>query len=201
MKPRHRRKKQPKPPKHNLVGQRFGYLEVIEMVQNEQSVKGEWLCAVKCLNCNKTKYKLVSTQNLLRNLITSCGCRRDQYTKNTGENSKCYTGVGKMHGRFWSKLMLGAKKREIEFKITKEYAYKLFLEQNGICALSGLPIQFGKSSNFPEECTASLDRIDNDVGYITGNIHWVHKDVNRMRNIYTLEYFIKICEAVSKYNN
>jgi len=194
-------KRQPKPPKHNLVGQVFGFLEVIEMVQNEQSVRKEWLCAVKCLNCSETNYKLVSTQNLMRGRITSCGCRRDQYTKTSGENSVCYTGIGKMSGKFWGKIKLGAKRRNIAFKITKEYAYQLFLDQKGRCALSGLPIQFGNSSGDAGESTASLDRIDNEKGYIKDNVQWIFKDINRIRNIFSIEYFIKICKAVADYNS
>lgn len=35
--------------------------------------------------------------------------------------------------------------------------------------------------------TASLDRKDNKLGYEEGNVWWVHKMVNRLKNNYSLE--------------
>ena len=45
--------------------------------------------------------------------------------------------------------------------------------------------------------TASIDRIDSDKGYYIGNIHWVHKAINKIKWDYTEPYFIELCEAVS----
>jgi hypothetical protein len=45
---------------------------------------------------------------------------------------------------------------------------------------------------------ASLDRIDSKKGYVEGNVHWVHKDVNMMKRNFTEEYFINLCETVYK---
>lgn len=47
-----------------------------------------------------------------------------------------------------------------------------------------------------DETTASLDRIQNDKGYIEGNVQWVHKDINRMKNIFEQNYFIDICKKI-----
>lgn len=189
-----------RPPKNDLTGKIFGFLKVIKMVRNEQAVSKEWMCAVKCLNCDNTPYKIVRTQSLMRGATTSCGCRRDQYEKNTGENNKRFTGYKKMHGKFWGTLIYRAKKRNRDVDITKEYAYQIFLDQDEKCVLSGLPIQFGRSNNYPSENTASVDRIDNSKGYIEGNIQWVHKDINRMRNIYDINYFIEICKKIAHHN-
>lgn len=188
------------PPKYNLVGQIFGYLEVIEMIRNETPKVKNWMCAVKCLGCANTPTKIVTTWHLMNGKITSCGCRRDQYEKTTGCNNKQFTGVGDMRGKFWSKMLKHAKNRNLEVTVTKEEAYQLFLDQNKKCALSNIPIQFGRS-NWYEETTASLDRIDSSKGYIKNNIQWVHKDINLMKNSYDQEYFIKMCTLISDFNN
>jgi len=49
--------------------------------------------------------------------------------------------------------------------------------------------------------TASLDRIDNNKGYIKGNVQWVLKDINKMKNIHTQDYFIELCKLVWEYQN
>ena len=39
--------------------------------------------------------------------------------------------------------------------------------------------------------------IDNSKGYEIGNVQWVHKDINMMRNKYDITYFIKMCRLVA----
>lgn len=48
--------------------------------------------------------------------------------------------------------------------------------------------------------TASLDRIDSQQGYNSNNIQFVHKDVNMIKQIYTQDYFIKMCKLVAEHN-
>jgi archaellum component FlaC len=43
----------------------------------------------------------------------------------------------------------------------------------------------------------SLDRIDSKLGYIEGNVQWLHKDVNYMKQEYSQEYYIDICKKVA----
>ena len=49
--------------------------------------------------------------------------------------------------------------------------------------------------------TASLDRIDSKKGYIKGNLQWVHKDLNIMKNSYPNQYFIEMCKKVANANS
>ena len=63
------------------------------------------------------------------------------------------------------------------------------IEQENKCALSGIEISFKNK-------TASVDRKDNNKGYDKSNIQLVHKDINLMRNKFTIEYFKNLCELV-----
>ena len=45
---------------------------------------------------------------------------------------------------------------------------------------------------------ASLDRLDITKGYETGNVQWVHKHANIMRNVYSIDYFIHLCHLVAE---
>jgi hypothetical protein len=103
---------------------------------------------------------------------------------------------------------------KFEFSITLEDVYNLWIKQDKKCALTGIPIDF-KNQNFRQLterpshikhkkkfkydliCTASLDRINSDKGYIKDNIQLVHKDINMMKNDYDQDYFINMCNLIS----
>lgn len=106
--------------------------------------------------------------------------------------------VGPIRVSFFNKYIVGASQRNKSWKINIEYAAEKFKQQGGVCALSGLEIDAGASGCNLEEITASLDRIDNRVGYEPDNIQWVHKDVNMMRGSLCIERFIQLCKLVAK---
>ena len=51
-----------------------------------------------------------------------------------------------------------------------------------------------------KECIGSLDRIDSLKGYAIDNVQWVHKDINKMKNIHSQPAFINICKLVAMKN-
>ena len=46
--------------------------------------------------------------------------------------------------------------------------------------------------------TASLDRIDSKKGYIKGNIRWVSRSINWMKNDITDEMVWELCKLISE---
>jgi archaellum component FlaC len=74
------------------------------------------------------------------------------------------------------------------------------LKQNKLCALSGLPIKFARANKRTSETSASLDRIDSTKNYVEGNVQWVHKEVNIMKNVYNQEHFIEMCKLIANNN-
>lgn len=74
--------------------------------------------------------------------------------------------------------------------------WRLFLKQERKCALTDLLLTFEKQKR--GEKTASLDRIDSSKGYVNGNVQWVHKDINWMKNRFSQERFIEMCKLVAK---
>lgn len=121
--------------------------------------------------------------------------------------SKCcnrctsYKGTHDLSGTFLTVIKRGAKKRNLEFDVTIEYLYDLYILQNKKCALSGVDISLHRnySQGFRSAQNASLDRIDNTKGYIVENLQWVHKDINMIKNVYSQEYFIEMCKQVANY--
>lgn len=82
-----------------------------------------------------------------------------------------------------------------EWDITIEYIWTVYLRQNKVCALSGLPLDFDVEST---NGTVSIDRINNNKGYVKRNIQLIHKDLNFMKYIYDQKYFIKMCKLVAE---
>ena len=108
-----------------------------------------------------------------------------------------YKGIEDLSGRYLSSIKYNAFKRKLEYNIDITYIWDLFLYQNRKCALTGLPINFHRFSSLLQ--TASLDRIDSSKGYIPGNVQWVHKDINYMKQSFTINKFFEYCRLVINY--
>jgi predicted DNA-binding protein YlxM (UPF0122 family) len=100
-------------------------------------------------------------------------------------------------GHYWSSIQHCAKRRNIEFNITLEYIWNLYIEQNRKCKLSGVDIKFNDICNDNTTQTASLDRRDSSIGYIEGNVQWVHKTINRIKWHLNQDEFLDWCDKVS----
>ena len=75
-----------------------------------------------------------------------------------------------------------------------ENAWDLFEKQNRKCALTGETLRFGVSSK--DNRTASLDRINPNLGYSLSNIQWLHKTVNAMKWDLMENRFFELCNLV-----
>lgn len=117
-------------------------------------------------------------------------------------NYVLWKGHEEISGSFWSNIKRGAAKREIPFEITIEDVWQKWVSQAGRCALSGILLQFAKPCQIrlgTKEITASLDRIDSTKGYVVGNVQWVHKVVNLMKQNLTEDGedgFVSWCERI-----
>jgi hypothetical protein len=78
-----------------------------------------------------------------------------------------------------------------------EHAWSLFERQERKCAISGEPLIFEAGRN--SRTTASLDRVDNTKGYVPGNVQWVHKVVNLMRNALPVSEFTRWCALIAEH--
>lgn len=94
------------------------------------------------------------------------------------------------------KLKYIAERKNRKFDLSIEYLSELFLKQDKKCAYTGEELTFGSTSH-RFDGTASLDRIDSSLDYIEGNVQWVHKDVNMMKQQYSHEYFLDLCKKVA----
>jgi len=171
-----------------VIGEKFGSWEVVS--EKTEKYKRWYKFHVKC-KCGTENFVLAST--LRRGRSTCC--------KICG-NEKHYKGVGNLSSTFFSRILEGAKKRNIQVSVTKEQILELLEKQDYKCALSNLPLIMSKSyskdrTNQISSTTASLDRIDSSKGYTLDNVQWIHKDINKMKNNFNQDYFIEICKKIA----
>lgn len=88
-------------------------------------------------------------------------------------------------------------RRGVSFEVDNENIERLYNQQKGLCAISGIPMLLGRNSNY----SISIDRIDNNIGYVLTNIRLVCKCVNLMRNVLSDSEFLKICKSIVDYNS
>lgn len=179
--------------KVDLTGKRFCNLMVLNFSESK-FINGKkrrfYNCSCSCGNICE-----IRSEFLTRGLQKSCGCLR----KRTGSENPKWTGYGEISGELWSCIQLNAigkgsgykRKTPIAFSISIRYAWNLFLKQNRICSLSGV------SLSFRPERTASLDRIDSKKGYVRGNVQWIHKDLNIMKQSFSQDHFVLWCKKVA----
>lgn len=172
-----------------IVGQKFGDWEVVS--EKLEKYRRWYKFHVKC-KCGLEKF--VPANTLRKGKSTCC--------RNCG-NNKHYKGVGNLSSTFFSRILEGAKKRNIDVSVTKEEILELLEKQKYKCAISGMPLIMSKSfskdrTNEKSSTTASLDRIDSSKGYTLENVQWVHKDVNIMKNKFKQAYFTEICRLIYK---
>lgn len=114
--------------------------------------------------------------------------------------------VGQVSGTLTTYLRRKARERKLAFELTEQYLWDLFLKQGGRCQFSGVPITLttkrNKQNNIDRTIlTASLDRIDSSQPYIEGNVQWVHKTVNIMKQSLSDAEFVDWCPKISIYAN
>lgn len=163
----------------DLVGKRFGLLTVIALGSQLHNPSGgtdwTWDCVCDCGSRLSVRGK-----NLRSNQQKSCGCSRRQGTNNKS---------GELTQTIWGKILRCAQRNEHAVEIIRDEAWDLFLKQSRCCALTNILLILGQN--------ASLDRRDSSYGYVSGNVQWVHKDVNIMKNVWSQDYFIFMCHKVA----
>ena len=164
------------------MGHRFGKLAVLSDTGRSKTQRPVWLC---CCDCG---IEIEVLGKYLRNGDTrSCGCY------STGTHNR--DAVGDITLSFWTPRVKQAIRRGIPFEITRQQGWKLYLAQGGRHALTGVEIKFSPNIRDTRGAqTASLVRKDSWFGYTIGNVQWIRKKINIMKNAMNDTEFIRWCE-------
>ena len=166
-------------PGPDLLDKPFGQLTVVERITPNM-----WRCRCSC-----GQHIVAYSSQLKKKVYVSCGCTRLA----RGSKHQCWRGYGELSQKKYGIIKRGAHKhhnRKLEFSVSAEYLWNLFVSQDKKCALTKTPLSINQE--------ASLDRIDSSKGYIEGNVQWVHKDINTMKWAFPQNTFIEWCRLVTQ---
>ncbi len=152
-----------------------------------KDVKKQWLVQHSCGRTYSARPHLLHKQKHCR------GCHPN------GEQHYAWRGVGELSHDLFNTYKNSAIARGLDFTVSIEYMWNLFMLQSRKCALTGQEIYFNKTYKGKKNKTASPDRIDSTLGYIEGNIQWTHRDVNRLKRNMPNDKFIELCQAVARH--
>ncbi len=168
------------------VNKQYHYYTVIDetILKNNDGLR---MFHVRC-ECGKEEYK--PAKHLESGRTKSCKSCASKRTAINYPPPAVFKGVGGLSMTHFSAIRNGAERRNISFNLDITSLWVLYLKQNKLCALTGVPIVLepaikGCNVNW-DIITASLDRIDSTKGYVIDNVWWVHKEMNRLKNNYSL---------------
>lgn len=160
--------------------------------------------------------KIIRNKQLKLSVQCECGVQQDVIISRllNGSSKGCKTctragsahykwqGVGKLSASVLYGIEQNAKRKNRKVDLSLEYLWKLFLQQNEKCALSGIQLDAWISNNKKQgrRMSASLDRIDSNGDYVEGNVQWVHKDINKLKTDFSQNRFLELCKLVASHN-
>lgn len=117
--------------------------------------------------------------------------------KNWCKNFKGYNNITK---RWFTRKLKAANNKGIYWDLTIENIWEIYEKQQGLCYYTNLPINFRDYWRKNIENGVSIDRVDNNYGYILKNVVLCHKDINIMKLDFTLETFYKYSKLIYENN-
>lgn len=151
---------------------------------------GQHYAKILCQCACGSQPRLVDAFNLSRGVSTKCRDCGNSPEAHLGNKNGNWRGYNDLPGSLINRIKSRANQMEVKYNLTPKYLWNLLQHQANLCALTNLPIAFIDKS-------ASLDRIESNKGYVRGNVQWVHKNANIMKNGYSLDYFVSMCHAVA----
>ena len=126
-------------------------------------------------------------------------CRKCR-TKQSANNKKSYTEETSLYKILQMRFLCArerALRNGLEFNITKQYLKDLWDKQNGLCAITNIPMTY-KHCNGRTLTNVSVDQINPHKGYVIGNVQLVCMAVNQMKSDLSMEELYMFCEAILK---
>lgn len=148
----------------------------------------------ECESCHQICQRVAQPQykEVLRRKIC-CRCYRLEKMQQTGVKSKTYKGTKYFPGKTISQWKLSASRRGHKWELEKSELDEIYERQNGMCALSGLPMIWAGPKNY----RPSIDRKSSSEGYNAHNVQFVCSVVNIMKNKIDEPEFFSLCKSIA----
>ena len=119
-------------------------------------------------------------------------CRTCAAKKREHEKSPYWRGIDGISQQYLNRLSF----RNKEVSITLQDLVDQWKKQDGKCVYTKEVLSLVRKDTGWKQSSASIDRIDSSIGYHVGNIQWVHKRINTMKNDMSEKEFISWCKKV-----
>jgi hypothetical protein len=154
---------------------------------------GRKLGTCSCDNCGvkfeKPQSEINRNQKLGRKNFCSRTCVGKNNTKNFGDGTNRYN-IAQHSGSRKDSLtkfryhFRNILKRDKQIDISIEDLKLIWEEQNGVCPYLGIKLHLNTYTKIKKNpiTSASLDRIDSSKGYVKGNLQWISRAMNYLKN-------------------
>lgn len=150
----------------NIKGYRFGRLVVKTLKRNSKN-KLIWECVCDCGNTRVSRHSDINNGD-----VNSCGCLQNDLARKRGTHNMSSTPEYKA----WKRI----KGRVCNPKERSYSTYsKLGMEELWKTSFEAFFLEIGEVPK--GDCRYSVDRIDNNIGYFTGNVRWA-TDAEQAKN-------------------
>jgi hypothetical protein len=173
-----------KPIFKSLDGNRYDNYTILNLDKTFDAGEKVWNAQCDCGKIFKIRTSRIKN-------TPSCGCSD---SKNSPKFVKEFKDLPSW---FIRKFETRAADRKIEYNISDEKLWDIYMKQNRMCVYTGLEL-FMPTQKTQFTHSASIDRIDSRIGYVVGNVQWVHKKINMMKGILSDQDFVEFCILVGK---
>lgn len=168
---------------------------------------------LQCSNCYKdfecenkayNRAKRLRKQHMFCSRSCSCSHRnknlpKEARAKINEKQSDRTTGNKYNYKGVFTYYLNKTRNRNRGFDLDEEYLVEIWQKQNGRCALSNIVIHL-KDGNHTLS-TASLDRIDSNIGYLRGNVQFVAYAMNLAKNKFSDQDVFKFLQEVKDHSH
>ena len=154
------------------------------VISGAENVKGQLRYKCRC-SCGNERYM---TSTALMNTTRWFKCKQCA-TQESIDGMTIRNGrVGDLTLSKVNSIQAKAVLRKIDFNLSIEYLWSLYVAQGKRCAITG--------DELPSIRKASLDRIDSKVGYVEGNVQWVTSQANKCKHILSMSELYEFARKV-----
>lgn len=152
-----------------------------------------------CLNCKEYKDICEFNTNVekthRKQKDSNCKtCKTIQYNKRK-ENNRGKKDLNRLLLERWHGLKDRAKRTGHTIDFKWEFLLELWNKQNGLCAISSIPMTFTMNSG-RVFTNVSIDRKDSNIGYLKENIQLVCMAVNQMKSDMEMSELLYFCKQI-----